>query len=74
MIGRGGCGRPWLARELSHALETGNALREPDAATRYAIVLEHLHESLTFYGEAHGVRVFKKHLGWYVAAGTVARR
>ncbi|GIL38762.1 tRNA dihydrouridine synthase DusB [Roseiterribacter gracilis] len=66
MIGRGGCGRPWLARELGHALATGEAMREPDAATRYAIVLEHLHESLAFYGDVHGVRVFKKHLGWYV--------
>ncbi|MDB5366344.1 MAG: TIM-barrel protein nifR3 family [Rhodospirillales bacterium] len=66
MVGRGGCGRPWLARELGRALATGEPMREPDAATRYAILLEHLHESLAFYGEAHGVRVFKKHLGWYV--------
>jgi tRNA-dihydrouridine synthase B len=66
MIGRGACGRPWLPRALQAALASGGAMEEPDAPARYAIVLEHLHASLAFYGEVHGLRVFKKHLGWYV--------
>jgi tRNA-dihydrouridine synthase len=39
---------------------------EPDLDARLAIVLDHMHESLRFYGDEHGARVFRKHLGWYV--------
>ena len=68
MLGRGVYGRPWLAAGLQRALETGVALDEPDMEMRLAIVLEHFRESLAFYGESLGVRMFKKHLGYYVEA------
>ena len=66
MIGRGGYGRPWLAASLSRALETGEPLGEPGLAARFEIILAHLARSVKFYGEALGLRVFRKHLGWYV--------
>jgi nifR3 family TIM-barrel protein len=68
MLGRGVYGRPWLAAGLERALQGGGALNEPDLETRLAIVLEHFRESLAFYGESLGVRMFKKHLGSYVEA------
>ena len=68
MLGRGVYGRPWLAAALQRALETGEPIREPDLETRLAIVLRHFRESLAFYGEGLGVRMFKKHLGYYVEA------
>ncbi len=66
MIGRGAYGRPWLAGAIDRALQTGIPPDEPDLDARLAIVLDHLHASLRFYGDEHGVRVFRKHLGWYV--------
>jgi tRNA-dihydrouridine synthase B len=77
MIGRGSYGRPWIASGLGTALSQDAAVREPDAATRLAILLEHLAASLKFYGETLGLRVFRKHLGWYVEnapLGTTATR
>ncbi|HEY5346687.1 MAG TPA: tRNA dihydrouridine synthase DusB [Rhizomicrobium sp.] len=66
MIGRGAYGRPWIAAALDRALETGGLLAEPDLDARFAIVVEHLRDSLNFYGDALGLRIFRKHLGWYV--------
>jgi nifR3 family TIM-barrel protein len=66
MIGRGGYGRPWIAAAIDRALATGEALHEPTLAERLGILLEHMAESLHFYGDALGLKVFRKHLGWYV--------
>lgn len=79
MIGRGAYGRPWLAERLDASLAGGPALAEPNAETRLQIVLEHFRDSLSFYGEALGLRMFRKHLGWYVQAApwpadSIARR
>jgi tRNA-dihydrouridine synthase B len=67
MIGRGAYGRPWLARDIEAALD-GRPSAEPDAAERLDIVLTHFDEALEFYGERLGLKVFRKHLGWYVEA------
>jgi tRNA-dihydrouridine synthase len=67
MIGRGAGGRPWLVRAIDDALAgVGSGAREPDRAERLGVVLDHLSESLAFYGERLGLKVFRKHLGWYV--------
>jgi tRNA-dihydrouridine synthase B len=66
MIGRGAYGRPWIAAALDRALESGGAIVEPDLGARLAIALDHLRDSSRFYGDAHGVKIFRKHLGWYV--------
>lgn len=66
MLGRGVYGRPWLAAHLERALIDGVALAEPDAETRLAIVIEHLRASVAFYGMPLGLRMFRKHLGWYI--------
>jgi nifR3 family TIM-barrel protein len=66
MLGRGIYGRPWLAAALDRALAGGAVLREPDAPTRLGLVLEHFRETLAFYGDRLGLKIFRKHLGWYV--------
>jgi len=66
MVGRGVYGRPWLLAGLEAALAAGAEIEEPDAQARLAIVLEHMADSLRFYGERLGLRIFRKHLGWYV--------
>ena len=66
MVGRGGYGRPWLTAALDRALANGADMAEPDLAARLEILLTHMASSLRFYGDVLGLRVFRKHLGWYV--------
>lgn len=66
MIGRGAYGRPWIAAALDQALYTGDTLSEPDPASRLGTVIEHFTDTLRFYGDALGLKIFRKHLGWYV--------
>jgi nifR3 family TIM-barrel protein len=65
MIGRGGYGRPWVARQIEDEL-AGTKAAEPGPEERFAIVAEHLGDSLRFYGDELGLKIFRKHLGWYV--------
>lgn len=66
MLGRGVYGRPWLAAHLERALVDGTQLQEPDREERRVIVIEHLRASVAFYGLPLGLKMFRKHLGWYV--------
>jgi tRNA-dihydrouridine synthase B len=65
MIGRGAQGRPWIFREIAHYLATGERLPAPSPAEVGAILCEHLEQLHAFYGERQGVRIARKHLGWY---------
>ncbi len=67
MLGRGVLGRPWLPAALDAAL-AGRAFVEPGLGERLAIVSGHLRDSLAFYGEPLGLRMFRKHLAAYVEA------
>ena len=65
MIGRAAQGRPWILREIAHFLATGNTLNEPSPLEVRDILLGHLEDLYAFYGELAGVRIARKHLGWY---------
>ena len=65
MIGRPAQGRPWIFREIAHYLATGELLPEPDAIEVRDVLLGHLQDLHAFYGEPMGVRIARKHLGWY---------
>ena len=65
MIGRAAQGRPWIFREVSHFLATGERLAEPSLAEVRDVLLGHLDHLHAFYGEPSGVRIARKHLGWY---------
>jgi tRNA-dihydrouridine synthase B len=65
MIGRAALGRPWFFRELEHFLATGEALAPPAPAEIENVVREHLEGLYALYGEEQGLRVARKHLGWY---------
>lgn len=67
MIGRGAYGRPWIASALSAGLR-GEAFEEPGIDQRLSIALDHFDAALAFHGDHHGVRIFRKHLGWYIEA------
>ena len=65
MIGRAAFGRPWIFREIEHFLATGAELAPPAPAEVEAVVREHLEGLYALYGEEQGLRVARKHLGWY---------
>jgi tRNA-dihydrouridine synthase B len=65
MIGRGAQGRPWIFREMAHFLATGEHLPPPRRQQIGRWLLGHLDELHTFYGEAKGVRIARKHIQWY---------
>jgi tRNA-dihydrouridine synthase B len=65
MVGRGAQGRPWIFREIAHFLDTGEHLAEPTPTEVRDILCGHLEHLYAFYGEKMGVRIARKHLGWY---------
>lgn len=65
MIGRGIYGRPWVAAQVEAELQ-GLAFEQPDAQQRLGIALDHLRETLEFYGDRLGLRIFRKHLAAYI--------
>ncbi len=65
MVGRAAQGRPWLPGQIAHFLTTGELLPDPTPAEVGRILLDHLQALHAFYGEDMGVRIARKHLGWY---------
>ena len=68
LIGRAAQGRPWIFAEIRHFLDTGELLPEPSPEQVGAVLVEHLEALHAFYGAERGVRIARKHLGWYVKA------
>ena len=65
MIGRAAQGSPWIFRQIGHFLRTGELLPDPDPAWIRDLLIEHLDDLYSFYGREHGVRIARKHIGWY---------
>jgi tRNA-dihydrouridine synthase B len=65
MIGRGAQGRPWFLAQVIHYLRTGERLADPPLLERLRIVRRHFDDMLEHYGALTGVRMARKHLGWY---------
>lgn len=65
MVGRAAQGRPWIFREIAHYLATGETLAPPSLVEVRDVLLGHLEALHAFYGELSGVRIARKHLGWY---------
>ena len=65
MIGRAAHGRPWIFREFLYFLNEGRKLPPPTAMEMRAVVLEHLEGLYGLYGEELGLRIARKHIGWY---------
>lgn len=73
LIGRAAQGRPWIFREIEHYLQTGERLPAVTAVEMEPVLLEHLAALHRFYGEELGVRIARKHVGWYLATLPGAR-
>ncbi len=66
MIGRAAQGRPWLSAAITHFLETGEKLPEPSYDLLEETLKGHVQALSDFYGEHKGVRIARKHVGWYL--------
>ena len=66
MIGRGAYGRPWWPGVLAELLDPGAGRAEPGIAEQTQIVREHYKAVLEHYGEAHGLKIGRKHIGWAI--------
>ena len=65
LIGRGTYGRPWFPSQVIHFLKTGEHLPDPAVEAQYAMVRRHYDDILTHYGVHAGVKIARKHIGWY---------
>ncbi len=65
MIGRGAYGKPWLLGQVMHWLRTGEQLASPSFGEQYDVLVEHYNGMLDLYGADVGVKVARKHIGWY---------
>ena len=65
LIGRGAYGKPWFPNQVRHYLETGERLADPTLSEQLAIIFKHYDAMLTHYGVRGGLRIARKHLGWY---------
>lgn len=65
MIGRGAYGKPWFLKQVIEFLETGTPSADPALADQYRIVREHYLDMLEHYGRESGLRMARKHIGWY---------
>jgi len=66
MVGRAARGRPWLFSAISHYLNTGCYKKAPTYGEVHRVIAQHLEELHQFYGEFLGLRIARKHLGWYL--------
>jgi len=65
MIGRGAQGNPWIFNQINHYLDKGEQLVPPSIEEIGVIMARHLQALHKFYGEVGGVRISRKHIGWY---------
>lgn len=65
MIGRGSYGRPWFISQVIHYLKTGERQPDPALNVQYKVILEHFEDMLSHYGTDTGLKIARKHVGWY---------
>jgi len=65
MIGRGAYGRPWLLAQVMHWWRTGETMAAPSISAQFELICEHYEGMLSLYGTDTGVKMARKHLGWY---------
>lgn len=67
MVGRGAQGNPWIFKQILHFLETGETLSAPPLSEQHDVLRDHVANVHAFYGDITGVRIARKHVGWYLS-------
>ena len=65
MIGRGAYGKPWFLGQVMHWLRRGTSIGEPSLDQQLLLILKHYDAMLVHYGKDTGVKMARKHIGWY---------
>ncbi len=65
MIGRACYGKPWLINQIDREINHGEYVAEPEINEKLKIIKLQLEDSVALYGEESGVKIMRKHLGWY---------
>ena len=65
MIGRGAYGRPWFLGQVMHWWHTGEEMAAPSIGAQFDLIVEQYQAMLSLYGRETGVKLARKHLGWY---------
>ena len=65
MLGRAAQGAPWIFRDVNAFLRNEKFAAPLLRTHKTEIILQHLESLYEFYGEYTGVRMARKHLGWY---------
>ncbi len=68
MVGRAAQGNPWIFRQINHYLTHGKKMAAPSLTEKAQVMTRHLDAVHQFYGEPSGVRIVRKHMGWYLNA------
>jgi nifR3 family TIM-barrel protein len=71
MVGRGAQGRPWAVARIAAELHGAPPPDIPEGAAFLDLVSGHYEDMLSFYGGELGLRVARKHLGWYMGGAGV---
>ncbi len=66
MIGRAAQGNPWLFKQVERYVNVGEVIEKPSISAIYTVLLAHLEKLYSFYGEFTGVKIARKHIGWYL--------
>ncbi|MGB5076435.1 MAG: tRNA dihydrouridine synthase DusB [Sphingorhabdus sp.] len=65
MVGRGAYGKPWLLGQMMQWFQGGAVMADPAIDAQYHLIVEHYRAMLDLYGSQVGVRIARKHIGWY---------
>lgn len=65
MVGRGTYGKPWLISQVIEYMRSGSWIAPPSIHVQYETLMEHYEDILSHYGVEAGVRIARKHIGWY---------
>jgi len=68
MVGRGAYGAPWMPARIGAFLATGRDPGPPPLARQGAVAVQHVEDMLAEHGRVHGLRIARKHIGWYLVS------
>lgn len=74
MIGRGAQGNPWIFKQIIEHFQTGRSASVPSLGEQRRVIREHVQNVQAFYTGISGVRIARKHVGWYMAQRDTDRR
>lgn len=73
MVGRGAQGAPWRLAGIAHALYGTQKPVIPQGSALADLICGHYQDMLGFYGAELGIKVARKHLGWYLESAGLPR-